>query len=273
MTTSTAAGNVVQFTAVDRAPDSAWFIDFMDMANANPEYARIRRTLADGLAPLPGQKILDVGCGTGDDALELADLVGADGLVVGTDISEAMVAEARRRTGDSRLPVEFKRDDVRKLAFPDGGFDGVRAKLVLMHCADVQAAAAELLRVTRPGGRIAVYDYDFETTTVDHPDEAATREVVRCCADGHLNRWSGRQLRRRFLDLGLRNIQIVPHTVVMPLSFFRTSVGGRLAAAQADGSLNLTADQLAAWWRTLEEADAHGRFFASLTGFALSGTR
>jgi ubiquinone/menaquinone biosynthesis C-methylase UbiE len=271
MTTTT--GNVVQFTTVDHAPDSAWFIAFMDMANADPEYARIRQTLADGLAPLSGQKILDVGCGTGDDALELAERVGPDGLVVGTDISDAMVAEARRRAGDSRLPIEFKRDDVRGLAFPDGTFDGVRAKLVLMHCADVQAAAQELLRVTRPGGRIAVFDYDFETTTVDHPDEWTTREIVRCCSDGHENRWSGRQLRRRFLDLGLRAVEVRAHTVIMPLSFFRTSVGGRLAAAQADGSLALTAEQLAAWWQTLEEADARGRFFASLTGFALTGTR
>lgn len=270
---STRTGNVVQFTTVDQAPDSAWFIDFMDLANADPEYARIRRTLSDGLAPLSGQKILDVGCGTGDDARELAERVGPDGLVVGTDVSDAMVAEARRRAGGSRLPVEFKRDDVRDLAFPDATFDGVRAKLVLMHCADVPAAAREMLRVTRPGGRVAVFDYDFETTTVDHPDERITRQIVRCCADGHENRWSGRQLRRRFLDLGLRDLRVRAHTVIMPLSFFRTSVGGRLAAAQADGSLALTAEQLAGWWRTLAEAEARGRFFASLTGFAVTGTR
>lgn len=271
--TATTAGNVVHFTTVDRAPDSTWFIDFMDLANANPEYGQIRHTLAEGLSPLAGQKVLDVGCGTGDDALELAEQVGADGLVVGTDISEAMVTEARRRAAGCRLPIEFKRDDVSHLAFPDGVFDRVRAKLVLMHCADLDGAARELLRVTRPGGRIAVYDYDFETTTVDHPDEATTRAVVRCCSDGHQNRWSGRQLRRRFLDLGLRDVEVRPHTVVMPLAFFRRSVGGRLAAAQADGSLGLTAAELADWWRVLDEADARGRFFSSLTGFALLGTR
>jgi hypothetical protein len=68
-------------------------------------------------------------------------------------------------------------------------------------------------------------------------------------------------------------VVVQAHTVIMPLSFFRTSVGGRLAAAQADGSLALTAEQLAVWWGQLEEADAKDRFFASLTGFALSGTR
>ncbi|MFF3333456.1 methyltransferase domain-containing protein [Streptomyces sp. NPDC002888] len=271
MTTTT--GNVTHFTTVDGAPDASWFIDFMDVANALPEYRRIRQTLADQLGDLNGKSVLDVGCGTGDDARELAALVGADGKVVGTDLSGAMIEEARRRGGGAALPVEFRTADAGGLAFADGAFDAARAKLVLMHCADIETAAAELLRVVRPGGRIAVFDYDFETTTVDHPDVSATREVVRCCADGHGNKWSGRQLARRFLDLGAREVSVTPHTVVMPLAFFRRSVGGRLAAAQADGKLAMTAPQLDAWWQTLAEADAGGRFFASLTGFALGATR
>ncbi|GDY32765.1 methyltransferase domain-containing protein [Gandjariella thermophila] len=272
MTTS-AAGNVTEFTTVDRAPDSSWFIEFMDMANAVPEYASIRQSLADNLGPLDGARLLDVGCGTGDDARELAERVGPAGAVLGVDLSDAMIAEARRRAGGAALPAEFRVGDVRRLGFADGSFDGVRAKLVLMHCADIEAAAAELVRVLRPGGRLAVFDYDFDLSAIDHPDMAATREVVRCCADGHPNSWSGRQLARRFLDLGLRDISVTPHTVIMPYSFFRRSVGGRLAAACADGSLRMTAAELDAWWRELADAEARGRFFSSLTGFVVGGTR
>jgi ubiquinone/menaquinone biosynthesis C-methylase UbiE len=270
---ATTTGNVVEFTTVDRAPDAAWFIEFMDLANSLPEYARIRRSLAEGLGDLRGRRILDVGCGTGDDTLELAGLVGPGGRVVGVDVSEVMVAEAQRRAAGTYLPVAYQLDDLRRLAVRDGAFDGVRAKLVLMHCADIESAAAELVRVVRPGGRVAVFDYDFETTTVDHPDRDATREVVRCCSDGHANNWSGRQLARRFLDLGLQEVSITPHTVVMPLRFFRNSVGGRLASAQADGSLKMSAAELAAWWEALNVADRRGRFFASLTGFLMSGVR
>ncbi|RKR90372.1 methyltransferase family protein [Micromonospora pisi] len=271
MTTSSV--DVAQFTVVDGAPDSAWFINFMDVANALPEYAKIRRTLADGLGDLHGRNILDVGCGTGDDARELAEMVGPGGQVTGTDVSAAMVDEAQRRSAGSALPVTFRVDDVRNLAAADGTFDAVRAKLVLMHCADIDAAARELVRVTRSGGRIAVFDYDFDLTTVDHPDRDTTRELVRFCSDSHPNNWSGRQLARRFLDLGLRDITVVPHTVVMPLSFFQISVGNRLASAQADGSLGMSATELAAWWAPLHEAESQGRFFASLTGFAVSATR
>ena len=266
-------GNVVQFTTVDRAPDSAWFIDFMDRANALPGYANVRATLAAGLGELRGARLLDVGCGTGDDAIELARAVGPQGHVVGTDVSEAMVAEAQSRAAGTGLPVEFRRGDLAGLSDPDDTYDGVRAKLVLMHCADVQAAAWEMVRVLRPGGRLSVFDYDFETTIVDHPDAAVTRDISRCCSDGHRNNWSGRQLRRRFLDIGLRDVTVTPHTIVMPLRFFRMSVGGRLAAAQSEGALALSAEQLETWWQWLEEADARGRFFAALTGFALSGTK
>ncbi|MEU6219994.1 methyltransferase domain-containing protein [Streptomyces sp. NPDC047022] len=269
-----ATGNITQFTTVDGAPDSSWFIDFMDRANALPGYADIRGILARNLgADVKGKSLLDVGCGTGDDARELAELVGDAGRVVGTDFSEAMIEEATRRSVGSPLPVQFRVEDVGSMSFEDGAFDGVRAKLVLMHCSDLDAAAAELVRVTKDGGRIAVFDYDFESTIVDHPDVAATREIVRCCADGHANRWTGRQLRRRFLDLGLGEVSVTPYTVLMPLSFFRTSVGGRLAGAQQSGGLNMTAEELAAWWQPLEQADENGRFFASLTGFALGATK
>jgi len=266
-------GNVAQFTTVDRASDAAWFSTFMDTANALAEYARIRQTLADHLGDLLHKTVLDAGCGNGEDVFELAALVGRYGRVVGTDISEAMVAEARRRAEGRDVPVAFRVDDVRRLSFDDETFSATRAKLVLMHLPDIGTAMAELVRVTRRGGRIAVFDYDFDTTTVDHPDQAVTREIVRCGSDGHPNNWAGRQMTRRFLELGLTDVRVTPHTVVMPFSFFHTSVGGRLATAQRDGTLGMSAGQLADWWRPLAEADARGRFFASLTGFAVSGTR
>lgn len=272
MTANTAPnGNVTDFTEVDRARDSSWFVDFMDRANAIPEYARIRAGLADALWVGRDGVVLDVGCGTGEDALELAVRSGAR--VLGTDLSLAMVEEARRRGAGRNLPVEFRVGDAAGIELPDGSVDGVRAKLVLMHCADVSRAASELVRVLRPGGRIAVFDYDFETSVVDHPDTASTRAVVRCLSDGHANSWSGRQMRRRFLDLRLTEVTVTPHTVCMPHSFFRMSVSGKLAQAQADGSLALSVTELADWWSLLDDAAATDRFFATLTGFLVAGTR
>ncbi|MFE0762463.1 methyltransferase domain-containing protein [Streptomyces smyrnaeus] len=266
--------DVGRFTTVDSADRSAWFIEFMDLANGLPEYRRMRGELAASLGELSGKRVLEVGSGTGDDARELAALVGSEGKVVGTDISAAMVAEADRRAArQPTLPVRFAVEDMRRLSFGNGAFDATTAKLVRQHCDDLDTADDELLRVTRSGGRVAVFDYDFDTLTVDHPDRRATREVVHCFCDGHRNGWNGRALARRFLDRGLREVSLTPHTVRMPWVFFRRSLQGRLAEAVASGALSWSQQELQAWWQPLEAAEERGRFFASITGFVLAGTR
>lgn len=257
------AGAIGQFTEVDDTEDATWFIRFMDVANAVPEYGEIRASLAAALAPLAGRRVLDVGCGTGDDARELAEL-GAT--VVGTDISDAMLTEARRRGG----PVEFVREDVHALTFPDASFDGVRVKLVRLHSPDQDQADDELVRILRPGGRLAVFDYDIETLALDHPDRATTREIVRYWVDHHREGWSGRQLRRRFAQRGLTNLTITPHTVQLPFGFFRDAMTRTLTDAVAAGALDVSPDQ---WWRPLEAAEAEGHFFAGLTGYVMGATR
>ena len=209
----TATGNIKNFTTVDGAPDASWFIDFMDAANAQPEYRDINADLAAALGDLAGKTVLEVGCGTGDDAREIAGLVGPTGKVVATDLSATMVDEARKRSVGSDLPIDFRIADLAGLDFPDGTFDGAWAKLVLMHTVDIETALDELVRVLRPGGRIAVYDIDFDTAIVDHPDVAATREVLRCYADGPRNNWSGRQLYRRMNKRNLTDITVSPTTV------------------------------------------------------------
>ncbi|MGH3772919.1 MAG: methyltransferase domain-containing protein [Pseudonocardiaceae bacterium] len=173
----------------------------------------------------------------------------------------------------SGLPVEFRIADLSGLDFPDNSFGGARAKLVLMHCADIETGLDEFVRVTRPGGRIAVFDFDFDTTIVDHPDVAATREMMRFLSDGYRNNWSGRQLVRQMRVRGLREIAVSPHTVVLPFEFFRTVAAGRLKDAQEAGQLALTGGWLSEWWQPLLRAQEQGQFFASLTGFVVGATK
>jgi len=263
--------SVGQFTTVDDTADAGWFIRFMDEANAVPEYGEIRASLIAALGPLAGKTVLDVGSGTGDDTRELAELTGPTGKVIGTDLSEAMLREATGRGTSSAL--EFRLADVHDLSFPDSHFDGVRVKLVRQHSPELDRADDELVRVLRPGGRLAVFDYDFETLALDHPDRATTRAIVHHWVDNHRAGWAGRQLRRRFADRGLRDLTITPHTVQMPYPFFRRSMEGTLTAAVDSGALELTQEEAAQWWRPLEEAAQKSVFFAGLTGFVLAATR
>jgi ubiquinone/menaquinone biosynthesis C-methylase UbiE len=107
----------------------------------------------------PGQRVLDVGCGTGYFARLLGQAVGPRGLVVGVDASPEMVGYARRRAGrDDRL--RFEVGTAEALAFPAEHFDVVATSLMLHHLpADLQPlAVGELARVLRPAGTLLIAD-------------------------------------------------------------------------------------------------------------------
>lgn len=107
----------------------------------------------------PGDRVLDVGCGTGYLTALLAEAVGPDGKAVGVDPSEAMVAQASevRSGAGTRYLVGF----AESLALEDGSFDVVTSSLALHHIDEDQrqAAAAEMSRVLRPGGQVLVADF------------------------------------------------------------------------------------------------------------------
>ena len=272
MTQVTAAENIGLFTTVDHSNNPRWFIDFMDLANSLPEYDKINRSLASKLGDMSGQRVLDLGCGTGDDARQLASLLAGVSEVVGVDVSSSMITEATQRSKDSELPVSFSLGDGKQLDYPEGHFDGARAKLVLMHCEDIDATLDEMIRVVRPGGRLAIYDYDFDTMIIDHPDMSATREIIKRFSDGHRNNWSGRQLFARLTERGVKDISIEPHTVVLPFDFFKNMIRGRLSAARADsGDVILSENEEQKWWEILQSREEKGQFFASFAGFVAAG--
>ncbi|HEY3110679.1 MAG TPA: methyltransferase domain-containing protein [Chloroflexota bacterium] len=103
----------------------------------------------------PGQRVLDLGTGTGAVAERAAALVGPGGEVLGVDISASMLAQARRRLAARGLGgVVLCEGRAEALPAPDGGFDAVLASLSLMYVLDRPAAAREIARVLRPGGRL-----------------------------------------------------------------------------------------------------------------------
>jgi len=99
----------------------------------------------DGLQLRGGETVLDVGCGLGDDVIELAQRIGPTGRVVGVDVSNVMITEARRRTAALGLPIAFEVGDARQLRFADGTFDACRTERMLMYVPDVERAMAELV--------------------------------------------------------------------------------------------------------------------------------
>lgn len=112
------------------------------------------------LVPANVARILDVGCGTGDDALALAERCGPGTFVIGLERELALVDEAMRRARNVALNVHFAVGDAHSLPFLDDSFDIVRADRLLYEVEQRSRVVKELVRVMRPGGRLLLHDHE-----------------------------------------------------------------------------------------------------------------
>ena len=112
--------------------------------------------MADAARIGAGQRVLDVACGTGVLARAVADRVGPRGAVVGLDVNEGMLAVARRKAP----AIEWRQGAAEDLPFADASFDAVVSQFGLMFFQDRARAIRQMIRVLRPGGRLAVAVWD-----------------------------------------------------------------------------------------------------------------
>jgi ubiquinone/menaquinone biosynthesis C-methylase UbiE len=122
-----------------------------------PFFQPIAASLLRAMPPRAGERWLDVGCGRGAVLLQVAEAVGADGTVVGTDLSEGMLAQCRRLLRAQGLnAVELVRDDAQAPGVGGGPYDTLSSSLVLFFLPDPAAALRAWLPLVAPRGRIGV---------------------------------------------------------------------------------------------------------------------
>ena len=113
--------------------------------------------------------------------------------MLGVDISPEMTKEAREyaRVEGINTGISFETCKAESLPYPEASFDGAIAARLLLHVTDPDTVLREMKRVVRPGGRVVVMDWDFDTVTVDHPDRELSRRLLHWRTDNHGgNNWS-----------------------------------------------------------------------------------
>ena len=141
-----------------------WLVQFMALGQAG----RLRRKTVDFAQIAPGERVLDVGCGTGDLTLRAKERAGAAGQVCGIDPGPEMIEVARGKAAHAHVEVDFRVGVIERLPYPDGSFDVVLSSLMMHHLpADLKPIGlAEIRRVLRspdavsgkPGGRLVIVD-------------------------------------------------------------------------------------------------------------------
>lgn len=263
-----------QYANVDQQATPASFVAHLDRITALGQVLAYKRQTYELLRVQANQHILDVGCGAGDDALALAELVGQDGLVIGLDSSETMIQTARERAERAHLPVEFRLGDVFCLEFPDASFDGVRADRVMHHLAQYELAFAEMVRVTRPGGRIVVFEPDFDATLISSSDQHMARQVIHTYTDRFPQGQCGRHLYRLFKSAGLVEIAILPKTFPFAEVELAEQLIGLSSLVEEVSTRNPAQREHAeSWLAEIKKASRDKQFFFMLLGLIVVGVK
>lgn len=262
------------FADLDRQPRemTAMLLAALESMGRHPEIRRVRRTAMDAFRPAPGWRVLDAGSGSGDVARWIAGEVGPDGEVVALDYSAATIAAAIERHDGSN--VRYTTGDVSAIDLPADSIDGVWCERVLQHVDDADVAIAELVRVTRPGGRICLIDTDWSSLAFDGVPPRLARTVV---ADMHGRLTPrqvdmGRTLRRRLVGKGLRDISATPVTCLFgdPAS---AAVVLPMVNPMVPEEVWMTAPGVRGrWFSHVDQAGARGEFLAVLTIWTVTGT-
>ena len=150
-------------------------MQYLDAVRRLPIIAAGKELILERLDLRPGQRALNVGCGTGEDVWALAERVAPGGYAEGIDLNPWTIGEARRRAAAGAVgpSVIFRVGDVYALPYDDASFDAVCSERMFTHLTDPLRALREIGRVLRPGGVAVIADPDF-------PQQQAV-EIVDIC--------------------------------------------------------------------------------------------
>lgn len=238
-------------------------------------FREARRTLLGHLRLHATSEVLEAGSGPGTALPDLLERLGPAGRIVGIDPTRALVAQAQERARQARAPhAVYAVGDIRQIDWPDCTFDAAFCDKILAHVQPVSQAIAELVRVTRAGGRVGAVEW-FSQGMAIAADYALTRQVLDGSAPaGAMNPMVPLELERLLGEAGLQQIQAGSLLAESGryLPSLKVMLQRRVQQAVDLGAISMAAG--AGWLQELESRDARGRFYwAALVRWAAGSKR
>ncbi|MGC1165742.1 MAG: class I SAM-dependent methyltransferase [Solirubrobacterales bacterium] len=215
------------FEAVTKVQQQVWSKG--DFAMVASIVYNASENLAEALEIVPDERVLDVACGSGNGAISAARRTW--GGTVGADYVPALLERGRERAAAERLEIEFVEADAQDLPFEDASFDVAMSIFGAMFAPDQEKAAAELLRVVKPGGRIGMGNWCpdgdvgrmFETISRHAPPPPGLDSPLR---------WGTEERLRQLFGDGIADLRVERRVSRQPfrsadhyIEFFRTYFG------------------------------------------------
>ncbi len=258
----------------DPAAQLAGLVAVLDLQETYPPILALRDWVADQLDPGDGDTVVDVGCGTGTEVRRLAERVGPAGRSIGVEPHEGLRGVARERRSEEGSEAEFVDGVAGALPFDDECVDAIRCERVLQHLSDPSGAVAEMARVLRPGGRLALVDSDWGTSTMSHGDADVLRRYRETAWSMQPTPFAGRHLRRWLAAAGLT---VRPEVGTAVLVFPPPGVKGfgmmEVALRRAVESGSISEAECDALKAEVTDAIEAGTWQSSVTMFGVVGVK
>jgi len=246
----------------------------IERSYSTPDIARQRLQTLKALALNTGEHVVDVGCGTGFLISEMASVVGETGRLTGVDFSQDMLDVAIKRC-ESLPQVSLRQGSAIDLPLDDACFDAATCTQTLLYVPDVDRSIAELARVLKIGGRLAIIETDWNGAIVNSADPAMTQKIFQSfqkpIPNPNLPTKLSPMLREH--GFGAINIEAIPivNTGYTSANFSPSVItwASNMAVLEKD----ISRQEAAAWVADLEVKAERGEYFFCVNRFLFSAVK
>jgi SAM-dependent methyltransferase len=234
-----------EWSAVDNASDPQELLSGLDALRAEPFFAESKARMAALIDRAHATRVLDVGCGTGEDAIALATAA------IGVERSIVMCTEARARHPQLALAAA----DATALPIRDASADALRADRVLQHLPGAPAALREWRRVLRRGAQAISFDPDLTTTSIEGVDDRSAAIIRDWRVTTRPGAATVHDLSDAFAAAGFTNVRVDARTLELTDLHRAQGIMGLATWGHAAGEAGaLTADLARRWSDDVHEA-------------------